>query len=408
MIIAVVILYPMRGVDVWAESIRSPDLSDESLKYAEVFKAFQYSKKVNTDDISVPTVVEVAFDDDFLERFDFAVLDTTDNTFEPYYFKRSEFLNQAFVSARTSTSLSTPSNMVDDNTKTFSEFALPEDGQGTAVIALFSNTDITTSAITTLLDNHVALPTSIEIRATVGGQEQIVVGKKAMGGHTVRFPQTTSREWKVTFSYGQPLRISELRLEQENTVKTRSRFVRFLAQPGNLYSIYFNPDRSVRVPTGEAPNLSSNIDVKRVLALSAVKNPLYVIADIDEDGIADVNDNCVNEPNANQVDVNNNGRGDVCDDFDKDGRINSKDNCPNNPNRNQRDEDGDGIGDECDSEESRVTERYKWLPWVGIGFAVVVISVLFGITAHSMRKKHKEGETNEGDKSEHDDSARTV
>ena len=77
--------------------------------------------------------------------------------------------------------------------------------------------------------------------------------------------------------------------------------------------------------------------------------------------------------------INNNGRGDVCDDFDKDGVINIEDNCPDNPNRNQADADGDTIGDVCDQEESRATEKYVWIPWVAMTGAIAVFVLLFWI-----------------------------
>ncbi len=63
-----------------------------------------------------------------------------------------------------------------------------------------------------------------------------------------------------------------------------------------------------------------------------------------------------------------------------------KNNCESEPNRNQMDTDGDGIGDACDTEESRLTEKYTWLPWVGMGLAGIVILILFGMTAMTMRK----------------------
>jgi hypothetical protein len=80
-----------------------------------------------------------------------------------------------------------------------------------------------------------------------------------------------------------------------------------------------------------------------------------------------------------------NGRGDVCDDFDQDGIVNSKDNCPNNPNVNQGDTDSDKIGDVCDDEESRITEKYGWIPWVGMGLAGIVLLGLFISVAKSIK-----------------------
>jgi hypothetical protein len=212
-----------------------------------------------------------------------------------------------------------------------------------------------------------------------------------MDQQTIRFPQTTSNRWTVTFTFGQPLRISELRLNQDNATKSSVRAIRFLAQPAHSYRIYFDPDRLAMAPVREAGNLVSAKDVFVVSDDTSQNNPNYVIADIDSDGVPDIRDNCVSVSNADQQDINNNGRGDVCDDFDQDGLINSKDNCSNNPNRDQKDTDSDGIGDVCDQEESRITERYTWIPWVGIGFAALVLIILLALTARSTRAAEKDG-----------------
>ena len=75
--------------------------------------------------------------------------------------------------------------------------------------------------------------------------------------------------------------------------------------------------------------------------------------DTDNDGVCDDNDNCPNTPNANQVDSDGDGMGDVCDDTqcpdrDGDGTCDSQDNCPDIPNY-QFDVDADGVGDACDN-----------------------------------------------------------
>ncbi|NER17960.1 thrombospondin type 3 repeat-containing protein [Spongiivirga citrea] len=73
--------------------------------------------------------------------------------------------------------------------------------------------------------------------------------------------------------------------------------------------------------------------------------------DDDNDGVLDVDDNCPLNANANQLDTDGDGIGDVCDtDDDGDGILDVDDNCPLNPNANQADEDGDGIGDLCDDD----------------------------------------------------------
>ncbi|NKI19251.1 hypothetical protein HCU74_17730 [Spongiibacter sp. KMU-166] len=75
--------------------------------------------------------------------------------------------------------------------------------------------------------------------------------------------------------------------------------------------------------------------------------------DSDGDGIDDQQDNCVSEANADQADLDRDGRGDVCDsDRDGDGIDNNEDNCPAVANPDQGDAEGDGAGDACDGSDS--------------------------------------------------------
>jgi len=355
---------------------------------SSVISAFRVYKDVDNVSINAPTVIEVPFAADFIERFDFAVLDKTTNAFEPHYFKQETLVNEVPVSVSTVPNTGSANRMIDRDTRTYTDFILPDNAQGQAQITLSSASPITSSILTVLLDNNVALPTTVEIRALVDGQNRIVVASRKMDQQTIRFPKTTSNRWIIAFTFGQPLRISELRLNQGNATKSNNRAIRFLAQPAHSYRIYFDPDRSTRIKTGELPNLKDDKGVVKLGVAPSAPNPSYVRADVDKDGIPDTLDNCVNVANPLQEDVDRNGRGDACDDFDRDGRINSKDNCPNDPNRDQKDKDSDGIGDVCDKEESRITERFPWIPWLGIGFAVLVLVVLFSMTMRSMRSSN--------------------
>lgn len=345
--------------------------------------AFRRMMTIEPVNISVPTVVAVPITESLVERQEFAVFDRTAQKFEPYLFLRKTKETPAVLHIEgVGDELE---RMIDVNPATFTEYALPEQGQGQARIVLTSATPITSSSLSILLDNFVALPTSIELRTKTDGQEKILLAKSTMQGQTIRFPRTTSDTWIVTITYGQPLRVTELRLSQENIDAQTTQMLRFLAQPEHRYTIYLDPDRGSMIPVGEAGNLSSDEGVIVLPAVSSDKNPAYMIADIDADTIPDLQDNCVREANTDQKDIDGNGRGDVCDDFDRDGLITKNDNCPNQPNRNQLDTDGDGLGDVCDDEESRITEKNPWLPWVGMGFAAVVLIGLIVITLKPKR-----------------------
>lgn len=71
--------------------------------------------------------------------------------------------------------------------------------------------------------------------------------------------------------------------------------------------------------------------------------------DSDGDGVFEDDDNCPTMPNADQADLDQDRRGDVCDeDDDGDAVPDTQDNCPRAPNAEQGDRDGDGIGTACD------------------------------------------------------------
>ncbi|MEK7130261.1 MAG: thrombospondin type 3 repeat-containing protein [Patescibacteria group bacterium] len=350
---------------------------------SQVIGAYRFYKDINNISISVPTVIEVPINDEFIERLDFAVFNKTANSFEPNFFRQGTVSNEVPMVISADQNTASVNWMIDNNAKTYAEFPLPDNAPGRVQITLLSPNPIASSFIAALLDDNVILPNSIEIHALVDGQNKIVLADQIMDQLTVHFPQTISNKWTIGFTYSQPLRISELHLQQDNAAKTNIRSIRFLAQPTHLYRVYLDPDRTVSASIAEAGNLVSAKDIQIVPAGLSQNNPAYITADIDNDDIPDVRDNCVFVANPDQYDANNNKIGDMCDDFDKDEIINIKDNCPDNPNRDQKNTDGDSAGDACDKEESRITERHAWIPWAGIGFAALVLVILLVLTTRS-------------------------
>jgi hypothetical protein len=320
---------------------------------------------------------------------------------EPYLFTEQFNAEQTPVSAKlvslgiVNGVVENAQEILDGDTRTFSEFNLDPGTSGNeqnhAQLILTSQKPLTLNGLSFFLDQFVALPTSIEITTftdlSVGSSSKNILAKTSMQSTSVVFPKTTARKWVISLTYAQLLRITEIILHEEGKTVIRAQTLRFLAQPDHSYRIYFDADRSVPISATESANLFSDSDIVRLSAELTQKNHRYMAADSDEDGIPDTLDNCVSLANLDQKDVNKNGRGDACDDFDKDGVINSLDNCPNDPNANQVDVDADKIGDICDKEESRLTEKYAWLPWVGMSFAALVLIVLFAITARGMIKK---------------------
>jgi len=214
----------------------------------------------------------------------------------------------------------------------------------------------------------------------------LLVDQPLTSSNTTVFPQTTAQNWRVTFSYSQPLRIAEIGLDLSPGSTVEQATLRFLAQPNKSYRIFSDPAYFVDTNRTESV-LFNNISNQTTRTLPpAQQSPFFQERDWDGDGVLDTNDNCQYHPNPTQQDENSNSKGDACEDFDGDNVVNSEDNCPDEPNRNQQDTDADGIGDQCDPDESRLTEKYAWLPWTGI---VLGFGIVLGLLKITMRENTK-------------------
>ena len=335
-------------------------------------------QEINNLNILVPTVVQIDFPSSNFKFFNFKIWDVEEDSAKPRFINKVNVAQKVPEKIDAFGASNSANLMIDDNYSTYTEFPLVGTS-GVAKLVINTTKPITSSQLTIDLGQYVTGPTHVEIVAYSGGVGKTVVARRPYLSNTINFPETTAATWTIIFDYNQLLRIRELSLKQNNVGSVTSGSVRFLAQPGHSYKLYSNPDRETAELT--ADNLATANNFLAVTPSQVLSNPDYRPADADRDGVLDINDNCPNVRNPDQADIDNSGQGDVCEDFDKDGILNSVDNCPNEPNVDQQDRDGDKIGDVCDKEESRLTEKYPFLPWVGIGFAGAVLVILLILVA---------------------------
>ncbi|MFA5994600.1 MAG: thrombospondin type 3 repeat-containing protein [Parcubacteria group bacterium] len=356
----------------------SPALSKEALTMEELKSAFRSSAEVTVLNIVVPTVVDVPIALQEGAMPNIMVVEQGSQKTQPALLL-SEKKN--LLKASDSTNSSGAIFLVDGKMDNFQEYSVNSNGDEQHImITIASDKIITTSALNLYLDQFVALPKTIEIVAKINGVEKTVLARQNVSRSTINFPQTSAQEFAITFTYVQPLRIREMSFSQDSSANTKENNLRFLALPDKKYTAYFNADRYVSAYTGEIPDLHESKDVLFLKKTIVGDNLAYQKSDVDKDGVPDEMDNCVREKNADQGDLNGNGRGDACDDFDRDGVINSKDNCRDVPNRDQKDTDLDGIGDVCDATESRLLQNQKWLPLAMILVVAGVVGLLFAKT----------------------------
>jgi hypothetical protein len=345
---------------------------------------FKNTYSVKEVEVSLPTVVKAFVSNN--QSFGVAVMEEKENKFQPVVVVKKEETVSISVGVGDSSKIrGKKSNFVDKDFSTSAEFDLDKDN-GEAYVTLEYSEPITSSTLNLELEEHVSLPYRIAIEANVGGEWITALASTRLYDTAITFPQRTAKEWKIYFTHSQPLKIREITPINDNAkTKGGESAVVWLARPGETYKLYTDAAIYPKIETGEAGNLLENLDTIVEWSLGKVqKNPLFKEPDDDEDSVPNILDNCVDVSNQDQKDLDENGRGDACEDHDKDGVIDSQDNCPDHQNSYQQDEDSDGIGDACDGEESRVTENKPWLPWVAMGFAAIVV---FVVIIHAARKK---------------------
>lgn len=343
----------------------------------------------------VPVVVDAPLPRDMTQNFDFLVVNSNGGTLPWRVIEETTTMSTPFtltLMANGEEEETYP--LMDHNTFTSTTLfpAPPSQGEGggSAEFTIRTAEPVELSGLSFDFGSNVLLAGDlITVQALVNGRYETILANAPLASERVSFVPTSAEEWIVSVWYVQPLVIREFRLTEELVEESVTRSLRFLAQPGATYTVYRNPDRYMGIEESESGDLTDKRGVMSVLYPAEMPNPRYDASDRDSDGLKDRVDNCADEANPNQEDINQNGIGDACEDFDRDFVPNPIDNCINLPNAGQQDTDGDGIGDACDGEESRLTERLPWVPWVGMGVAGLVLVGLFAFVAFDARRAKK-------------------
>lgn len=342
----------------------------------EILSYFRSVQDIKATNFPVVTVVQLSVID--VNATNYVVYENETKTIQPHAIVTIEELTPFLITSNNSTS--DRQNLHDNDTNTFVDYNFDTlvEGNNLARFEFSYKKPIITSSLQYSLAANVQEPKYVTIQITEPGKinPTILVNRQRVYGGIIQFPRTFAQQFSLTFEYDQFLRISELGFKQLETDAIGGQYLRFLARPGLTYKLYSHPTGNVPyIKTAEVGDLTSN-NVKAVTISTAAlyDNPLFIVPDSDADGVLNSIDNCAMIQNSDQKDINNNGRGDACEDFDGDGIMNAQDNCPDNPNKVQQDADSDRIGDHCDTEESRLIERLSFLPWVGlvVGFGVVI------------------------------------
>jgi len=335
---------------------------------------FQTMFKPTMSEIKKPTVVSVRLPGQ--EGYGVAITEDINSTPQPWIAIRQYEEEIKKTVKNTSVLIGDPGALTDNDFKTAAEFNIDKDN-GYAFVELEGEKEFTSNSLQLSLDDHVALPRRIALSALIDNNWKTIIAETDLNSTYVSFPETTAKNWKIEFRHGQPLRLREITLEEKGKGDLKGVEIHWLARPEQTYTLYSDAKSYPSITTGEAGVLQGkDIEVVNIELGGSSANPTFREPDDDGDGVPNLRDNCISIKNTDQLDVDKNGRGDACEDFDGDGVMNSADNCPEHPNLNQADTDGDGIGDVCDKEESRLTEKNPWLPWVAMGVAALFVIMI--------------------------------
>lgn len=193
--------------------------------------------------------------------------------------------------------------------------------------------------------------------------------------YQMRWPEVEVNALRFTVRSNHLFRVSELYMLGDQQADRFDELV-FFAEEGKTYVLFSRPSFGQKSYSALS-SLPLNTDNQTPLFELPQPSPYAGYKnDFDEDGLPDSQDLCPRVADSQNLDVDRNGRGDVCEDPDQDGFMSHKDNCPYVYNPSQKDSDEDGEGDDCDGVENRFTENQDFLLYGVFGLAILLLGYL--------------------------------
>lgn len=344
---------------------------------ADDVSSFRTVRSIDELSVTRPTVVEIS---GITSASGYAIVDDTGEIVPTQQHVNRMFISPTQVIACTGVECTPAPNLSDNDSSSTFDFPLLAEGIHKGKITIVYANPLLTNSFFFRATQDSYMPTSFSL--SIDGKRVL----NRLSGDQAVFPEMMAQKIEVEFDYYQTLRFTEVgagaNFEESNKL-------RFVYEPGRRYSLYTDSREGGAFAPGPAIDLFSKTGARMAVLGYPSSNPQYLESDMDKDQIPDIRDNCPFIPNPDQADGDGNGIGDMCDDYDFDGIATHKDNCPQVVNPDQVDTDKDGKGDVCDDEESRMTEKYPWMPWVIVGLVFATLGSM-GYEVAKRKKKEEE------------------
>ena len=354
--------------------------------YQTIIQNYRNITELEKLNVSAPTVVSInAGEMDFINKdlSDFVLVNTTNKEYKNIKIETNtinKVINPIYTEVCQEEKCVNDKNIFDRDYKTYTDFKLNKKGLNRGRIIVKYNKPLSTQEVFFQVDSNSYKPETFDLY--VDGQLILSDARS-----NTLFPQITGQTFEIRFTYNNPIRFTEVGVGYNYNNKKN---VKFLYEPKGNYKIYYNANAG-NYFFNTNTNFANERIIKDINILSYKINPDYKEMDSDKDGVIDEKDNCRNNANSDQSDTDGDGIGDSCDDYDFDYIVNSEDNCPEIGNPYQEDRDGDGKGNACDSDgDSRLTEKYKALQWIVLGFGFIMLIGLFYAVHKSSKNRNIE------------------